>query len=102
MSYLLKYIYLLKHLAFRILVLHVALIYCLDRHILASQFVYPQGHFPEGALAYQLDKFVVVEGSRGYLIVLFDVGFNELDDFVTLAQDVLVQGHFARGDWQVC
>ena len=59
----------------------------------------PEGHFPKSTFAYQLDKFVVIESGGRYLIVLFDIGFYELDDFVTLTQNVLVKSHFTWRDW---
>lgn len=90
---LLKQIHFLEDLPFGEVILHIRLLNGLDCHVLASQLMNAQGHFPEGAFAYQLHEFVILEGGRGQFVVLLYVGLDELNKSISLLQNSLI--HFS-------
>lgn len=83
MSDLLKNVDFLKDLPFRVLILHVTLIYSLDCHVLSCQHVDAKGHLTKGTFTYQLHEFVIVKGGRRYFIILFYESSYELDYLVS-------------------
>lgn len=84
---LLEKVDLLKHLSFRKVILHIGLLYGLNRNILSSQLVDAQGDLTEGTLPYKFNKFVIFEGRRGKLIVLLYVLLYELYQSISLLKN---------------
>ena len=83
---LLEQIHLLEDFALGELILHVALLNCLNGDVLASKFVYAECYLPECTLAYQFDELVEFEGGSWQLIVLRYVTLNVLYKFVPFLQ----------------
>lgn len=77
-------IYFLEDLALAEIVLHVILLYCLDRNLLAGELVDTKSDFAEGTLAYQFYELVEVERGWRELIVFLDVLFDVLYELVPL------------------
>ena len=87
---LLQQIDLLEHLPLREVILHVGLLDCLDGHILASELVHAKCHLTECTLPNQLYELIVLKRRGWQLIVLFDVGLYELDQFISLLENSLI------------
>ena len=58
--------------------------------------MYSQGHFTESTFTYELNELVVIKGCWWDLVVSLYIGFNELDDLVSLIENVFVQCYLVR------
>ena len=90
MLYLLQQIDLLKDLPFGEVILHVALLDGLNGHVLAGELVDAEGDLAERAFADELHELVVLEGGGRQLVVLLDIGFDELYQSVALLKNGLI------------
>ena len=82
---------LLEDFFLRKVILHVVFVDCLDRNVLASEFVNAQCDLTEGTLANQLHEFIKVKCRSRDLFVLLDESFVVLYKLLAVLHDLVVQ-----------
>jgi hypothetical protein len=82
---------LLEDFFLRKVVLHVVFVYCLDRNVLASQFVNAECDLTEGPLADEFHEFIKVKCSSWDLFVLLDESLVVLYKLLAVLHDLVVQ-----------
>ena len=90
MLYFLEEVYLLEHLTFAEVILHIILLDGLDGHLLPCKLVNTKGYLAEGSFANQLDELVKVQCCRRQFIILLDILLYVLDQLVPLLQDGVI------------
>ena len=96
----LQQIYFLENLASVKIIFHVRFFYSFDGHLFSCEFVLSKGHLSKSTFTYKLDILIVVKRGRWQFIVFLDVALDELYQFLSLQDDVLVaHGSFVDYDW---